>query len=67
MAKHGTMTPEQQAAFSELTANAQQLTLDDIQKAHEARYYGYARISTPKQKLKRQVENIKAKYPEAVT
>ena len=28
--------------------------------------YGVARISTPKQNIKRQVENIKAKYPEAV-
>ena len=31
-----------------------------------ARLYGYCRISTMKQKLQRQIENIKAKYPEAV-
>ena len=29
-----------------------------------ARLYGYCRISTMKQKLQRQIENIKAKYPE---
>ncbi len=26
--------------------------------------YGYCRVSTPKQKLERQVKNIKAAYPE---
>ena len=31
-----------------------------------ARVYGYCRISTMKQKLERQIENIKAKYPDAV-
>lgn len=31
-----------------------------------ARIYGYCRISTMKQKLQRQIENIKAKYPDAV-
>ena len=28
--------------------------------------YGYARISTPKQKITRQIKNIKEKYPEAL-
>lgn len=28
--------------------------------------YGYCRISTMKQKLERQIENIKREYPEAV-
>lgn len=31
-----------------------------------ARLYGYCRISTMKQRLQRQIDNIKAKYPEAV-
>ena len=31
-----------------------------------ARVYGYCRISTMKQKLERQIENIKARYPDAV-
>lgn len=31
-----------------------------------ARIYGYCRISTMKQKIQRQIENIKAKYPDAV-
>lgn len=31
-----------------------------------ARVYGYCRISTMKQRLERQIENIKAKYPDAV-
>lgn len=30
------------------------------------RIYGYCRVSTLKQKVDRQIENIKAKYPEAV-
>ena len=30
------------------------------------RIYGYARISTPKQNIERQVRNIRSQYPEAV-
>ena len=30
------------------------------------RIYGYARISTMKQSIARQIDNIKAKYPDAV-
>ena len=32
----------------------------------KAKVYGYARISTPKQVIGRQIDNIKSKYPEAV-
>ena len=28
--------------------------------------YGYCRVSTPKQRIERQIDNIKALYPEAV-
>ena len=31
-----------------------------------ARLYGYCRISTMKQNIQRQIENIKTKYPKAV-
>ena len=32
----------------------------------KSRVYGYVRVSTVKQKIERQIENIKNKYPEAV-
>ena len=37
-----------------------------IMKKREPKIYGYARISTPKQSLQRQIDNIKASFPNAL-
>lgn len=53
-----TMTTAQKKAYEDATRNAEQLTFGTV--------YGYARISTPKQKIERQLANIKNFYENAV-
>lgn len=61
MARKNTLTAEEAKRYDEMTKDAQQMSLEDFQ----GRLFGYCRISTPKQKLQRQIDNIKAKYPDA--
>ena len=42
------------------------LYFKEVYVMRESRVYGYCRISTPKQRIERQVDNIKSKYPDAV-
>ena len=53
-----TMTTAQKQAYDEATRNAEQLTFGTV--------YGYARISTPQQKIERQLTNISNFYKDAV-
>ena len=57
------LSAEEAAQYDNMIKGAQQMSLEDLQ---QGRLFGYCRISTPKQKLQRQIDNIKAKYPDAV-
>lgn len=56
------LSAEEAAQYDNMIKGAQQMSLEDLQ---QGRLFGYCRISTPKQKLQRQIDNIKAKYPDA--
>ncbi len=60
------MTQEEAAEYDRITSEAEQLQLDNyVQLGQSGLIYGYARISTPRQKLQRQIDNIKEAYPGA--
>lgn len=57
--KHNEMTEEQKQEYDRITKDCEQLSLF-------GRVYGYARISTMKQNIERQIRNIKKQFPNAI-
>lgn len=59
MKKYKELTEEQKREYDRMTKDCEQTSIF-------GRVYGYARISTMKQNIERQIRNIKKEYPDAI-